>query len=219
MDIELSKRAKSPQLLTYQSLLSGLKSPENFSFTVNELKTELHRRVINRLYQHCKRLCQKSRLDDSTVKEIVQITLIKALDNISVFVVETSWPEEKFANKVAAWLNTIAYHQFLDLMKERARCCVIDEDYNEIGDEGNRPDEFDFEQNEITELQLQDAMDSLNDREKYIINICMKYNCLDNKNHLPDAVIEDICNSLQLQKGHIRVIKLRALAKLRTMLK
>jgi hypothetical protein len=47
------------------------------------------------------------------------------------------------------------------------------------------------------------------------MNICLKHNCLGNNDHLPDEVIEEICCSLGIKKGHERVIKFRALGKLR----
>jgi len=61
-------------------------------------------------------------------------------------------------------------------------------------------------------------MDSLNDRERLIINLCLQYDCLDNKNHLPDNIIADICRTLNVKKGNIRVIKLRALQKMHNIL-
>lgn len=219
MDIEPSKKGGSPQNLTYQNLFSGFKSPENVSFTLNELKTELYRRIKNRLYQYCQRLCQKNRLDDFTAKEINQNAVIKGFNNVLTFDFEFSWTEEKFANKVIAWFNTIAYNLFIDMLKEKAKCCPIDGDYDEVEDDGPRPDDFEFVVDDTTELRLQDAMDSLNDKERYIINIYLKHNCLGNNNHLPDEVINDICCSLGITKGNIRVINLRALEKLRTMLK
>lgn len=219
MDIEPSKKGESPQNLTYQSLFSSLKSPENTSFTENELKTELYRRIKNRLYQCCQRLCAKNRLDDSTAKDITQNSVLKGFNSILTFEFEYSWVEEKIANKVAAWFNTIAHNLYIDLLKEKAKCCEIDGDYDEIVDDGYRPDDFEFEVDDSTELRLQDAMDSLNDRERYIINIYLQHNCLGNNNHLPDEVISDICCSLGITKGNIRVINLRALEKLRTMLK
>lgn len=219
MDIEPSKKGESPEILTYQNLLSGFKSPENFPFTPNELKTELYRRIKNRLYQHCLRLCQKNRLDDSTAKEINQNAIIKGFNSISGFEFELSWTEEKFANKVAAWFNTIAFNLFIDLLKEKAKCCPIDDDYGEIEDDGPRPDDFEFEEDDTIGLRLQDAMDSLNDRERYIINVYLKHNCLGNNNHLPDEVIDEICCSLKIKKGNIRAICLRALKKLRTSIK
>jgi RNA polymerase sigma factor (sigma-70 family) len=219
MAIEPSKRANGLETLTYQNLLLGFREPSILPFTLNDLKVEFHKRVKNRLFQHCLRFCQINRFDDSIAKEIFQKTILKAFDNVNDFDFENAWSEEKFRNKVAAWLNKIAYNLFIDMLKERSKYVALDEDYNAIEDDGPSPDDFEFEQDDMTQLKLQDALDSLNERERFIVNKCIEHNCLDNKDHLPDDVISDICRSLKIKKGNIRVIKLRALKKMRTILK
>ena len=219
MDIEPSKTTVGLTTLTYRSLLLGLKKPGYLSFTSNELKTEFHRRVKNRLFQHCQRFCYKNRLDDFTAKETFQKTIIRGLDNIGGFEFDNLWSEEKLKNKVAGWLNKIAFNLFMDFFEERSKEDELDENYYEMEDDGLRPDDFEFENDDMIQIKLQDALDSLNNRERLIVNLCIEHNCLDNKNHLPDDVISDICKSLNIKKGNIRVIKLRALKKMRGILK
>src|SRR4051812_24675821 len=105
MDFEPSKKGESPEILSLHALLSGLKEPENSPFTINSLKAELYRRIKNRLFQRCLRLCQKNRLDDSTAKELTQNTVLKWFDNLPCFEYDTAWSDEKFGNKIASWLN------------------------------------------------------------------------------------------------------------------
>jgi RNA polymerase sigma factor (sigma-70 family) len=219
MHIEPSKIAVGLNTLTYQNLLLGLKNQGNLPYTPNELKTEFHRRVKNRLFQHCQRFCQKNRLDDFTVKETFQKTIIKGIESINSFEFDKLWSEEKLANKVASWLNKIAFNIFMDLFKERSKEDVLDENYYDMEDDALRPDDFEFENDDMIQVKLQDALDSLNDRERLIVNFCIEHNCLDNMNHLPDDVIADICKSLNIEKGNIRVIKLRALKKMREVVK
>lgn len=218
MDIDPSKKGESPQLLTYQSLLFGIKMPENPPFTLSELKTELYRRIKNRLYQYCQRLCLKNRLDDSIAKEITQVATLKGFESINSFNFENDWTELKCSNKIAAWFNKIATNLYNDILKKKAQYVLIEEYSDDIEDDGSRPDDYEFEVDDTIELRLQDAMDSLNDKERYLINICLKHNCLGNNNHLPDEVIDEVCDSLRIKKGHDRVIKLRALRKLRAKL-
>jgi RNA polymerase sigma factor (sigma-70 family) len=219
MDIGPSKRGASPKILTYQNLLSGIKMPESSPFAENELKTELYNRIINKLYQKCERLCKKNRIDDPNPIVLTQDIIIKGFSKISTFVLESSWDEIKCENKIAAWLSVIANNHLIDLLYEKAKSNTDEfEDY-EIEDNSQRPDQFEFENDDTIELRLQDAMDGLNNRERYIINVCLKHDCLGNNNHLPDEVIEEICCSLGIKKGHERVIKLRALKKLEQRLK
>lgn len=219
MDITPSNKTDSLRALAYRDLLLGFKESSDSPFTLNEFKTEFHRRSKNRLYQRCLTYCQKNRLDDSTAKEIFQKTILKAFEKLDCFEFEISWSEEKLGNKIAAWLNRIAYNLFIDLLKERSKYESLDDGYNDVEDDSFRPDDFEFEQDDTTQLKLQDAWDSLTEREKLIVNLCIKHNCLENKNHLPDDVIADICTSLKINKGNIRSIKYRALVKMRLRLK
>jgi RNA polymerase sigma factor (sigma-70 family) len=219
MEIEPSKIAIVLNALTYQSLLLGLKGAGNLPFTPNELKTEFHRRVKSRLFQHCRLFCYKNRLDDFTVKETFQKTIIKGIENINSFEFDSHWTDEKFGNKIASWLNRIAFNLFMDVFKERSKMEALDENYYEMEDDGLRPDDFEIDSNDLMQIKLQDALDSLNERERLIVNLCIEHNCLENKDHLPDDIISDICKSLNIKKGNIRVIKFRALKKMLEILK
>jgi RNA polymerase sigma factor (sigma-70 family) len=216
MNVEASLKLDSLKVLNYHALISGIKNLEISTFSLEDLWTEFHRRVKNKLYQGCLRLCHKNRFSDDTAKEIFQNTILIALEKLKDFEIDLSYPEEKIKNTIGSWLNKIALHLFLDYLKERGKTSNIDGHYDEIEDESFRPDDFEFDENESTQLKLQDAWDSLSDREKFIIYLCIKYDCLGNKNHLPDDVILNICDSFKISKGNIRVIRLRALKKIRS---
>jgi len=215
MDRERSMIAIGLSALTYQNLLLGLRKPENLPFTANDLKTEFYRRVKNKLFRHCQHFGYKNRLDDFTVKEIFQKTIIRGLDNINTFEFNDHWAEETFGNKIASWLIRIAFNLFMDLFKERSKTDVLEDYYYDVQDDSLRPDDFEFEENEDMDIKLQDALDSLNERERLIVNLCVEHNCLGNDDHLPDDVILDICKCLNIKKGNIRVIKFRAIKKMR----
>jgi RNA polymerase sigma factor (sigma-70 family) len=134
--------------------------------------------------------------------------------NINEFEIKSQISDERISNSFFAWLNTIAHNLYMDFLKERSKTLYSDCSYEELECEEPRPDDFEFEIDQNTDILLQEAWDSLDEREKYIVNICIKYNCLDNKNHLPDNEIKEICKELFIEKGHIRVIKFRALKKL-----
>lgn len=216
MEVEASKKLIAISALTLRDLISEIKRPELFIFSSNELKTEFHNRFKNRLYQHCQRICFRNRFDVSVVKEIFQLTFIKALEKICDFKFETGISDEKLKNSVSAYLNKIASNAFLDYLSAQNKISPIDESFEEIESGYQSPDDFEFINDENTSVRLQAAFDDLNDKERLIIYFCIKHNCLSNNNHLPDKSILEICQKLCINKGNIRVIKLRALSKIRS---
>jgi len=216
MEIESSKRVNSLGILTITQLILAVKDSEVAGFSLNELKSEFHSRVKNRLYQYIRIFCQKNRYDESLSKEIFQKTVIKALGKIKEFEFNPAISELRVTNKLFAWLNKIAKNIFFDFLRQRKKIIYTDDSFEELVCEDIRPDEYDFDDSEETNVKLQEAWDDLDDREKLIFYYCIEYSCLDNNNHLPDDVIDDICRILRIKKGTIRVIKLRALKRLRS---
>jgi len=215
MEIEASKITIQKGTLTLSELINEIKKTELFGFSSNELKTEFYKRFKNRLYQYCQRICFRNRFDNSVVKEICQITFIKALDKIGNFEFEPTVSDEKLKNSVSAYLNKTAFNAFVDYLSVQNKISEIDETFEEQESDYQRPDEFEFNHDENTSVRLQEVFDDLNYKEKVIIYFCIQHNCLSNNNHLPDKSILEICQKLNINKGNIRVIKLRALNKFR----
>lgn len=214
MEIESSKRVKYLNVLTNLELIHGIQNPVIISISLNELKTELHRRVKNRLFQYCQKLCLRNRFDDSVAKDLFQNTLIKAFAKICDFEISGEVFEKKLENSVFKWLNRIAFNLFIDFLEERAKTKYLGDFLEEL-EEVPELEDFNIEVDESTNILLQEAWDDLDERERLIFYFCIRYNCLDNKDHLPDDVISRICSSLNTSKGNIRVIKNRALKRLR----
>ena len=216
MEIEASRILIQIGTLTLRELIREINKPELFVFSSNQLKAEIYSRLKNRLYRHCEILCRRNRYDESVTKEIFQTTFIKAFNNIGEFKFDPTFCDEKLMNSVSAWLNRIALNSFLDFLTAQNKVSSLDEFFEELESDYQRPDDFEFNQGESTLIRLQEAWDDLNDKEKLILYWCIQYNCLSNNNHLPDKTIEDICQKLTIKKGNIRVIKLRALNKIRS---
>ena len=204
----------SLKILTAAQLIQALKDPSKSGFTLNELKTEFHSRTKNKFYQYCKGLCLHNRYDESLAKEIFQKTIVKAISKIENFTIEHTASEGKQLNSLFAWLNKIAFRFFLDFLESRAKTTYSDRTYEGVECEDDRPDDFEFD-DDIPSIIVQEAWDDLDERERLIFYFCIIHNCLDNGDHLPDDAIERICNKLKIKKGNIRVIKNRALKRLR----
>jgi RNA polymerase sigma factor (sigma-70 family) len=219
MEIESSKRInESLRMLTLLQLIQAFKDPIKSGFTLNELKTEFHLRVKNRFYQYCKNLCLHNRYDESLSREIFQRTLIKATSKIDDYKIEDNVSENKKLNNLFAWLNKIAFRFFLDFLESRAKTRYSENTYEEAECEDPRPDSFEFD-DDTSAIIVQEAWDDLDERERLIFYYCIEYNCLDNGSHLPDDAIDKICDKLKISRGNIRVIKNRALKRLRVKFK
>lgn len=214
MEIESSEIPKRTIALTNKELIREIQKPMVYGYSLNELKTEFYNRFKNRLYQHCKRFCYRNRYDESLVKDFFQETFIKAFSKIEEFIFDQTISDEKLKNTISVWLNKIAFNSFLDYLTERAKLSPFNDSLEDSNYELS--DEFEFNNQDNNSVKLQEGWDDLNDKEKLILYWSIKCNCLGNNKHLPDNIIDDICQKLRIQKGYIRLIKLRALAKIRS---
>lgn len=210
---------KKTESLTYYELIELLKNCDLTKISLQDLQTEFHKRFKNKLYQNCLRICYHNRISIDTAKDIFQDTIITALEKIKKFSLNETSNENKAKNTIAKWLNKIAFNLFMDYLTEKGKFTHIDsieedglcddyslEEIQNIEITGNEPN---------VGILLQDAWDTLKDREKLILYYCIKYNCLDNNNHLPDDILNQLCLILNIERNYIRLIKLRALGKLK----
>lgn len=214
MDLVATKPPKTHKELTSGELISELNKENASLYSENDLKTEFFHRFNNRLYQHCERFCLHHRLDMDVLKDVCQDTFLKALKKISSFKLVNTFDEKRINNTISAWLNKIAHNCFMDIFAEKAKFCTLDESYEEMLTEGDLAGEIEFFGLDNNSIKLQQAWDSLSNRERFILILCIEHNCLSN-NHLPDDIIEWICFKLKIEKGNIRTIKSRALKKLK----
>ncbi|MCW3109112.1 MAG: sigma-70 family polymerase sigma factor [Segetibacter sp.] len=215
MKVQVSRNTKALEILTIRELIQAFKEPQFTTLTANDLRVEFHSRFKNGLYQQCLRLCNKNRLEEDVAKDLFQDVMIKALEKIETFALDPTFTEKRCINYVVAWLNRIALNSFLDFLKIRSKFCELDETDEEVPLDYSLLDSLEIEEYPNLQVTLQQAWDDLDDRERLIIYICLRYDCLDTKKHIPDEKIEWICKTLNIKGPHIRVIKLRALRKLR----
>lgn len=221
MEIEASKPSVSLNTVSTKELLENIKSCESSGFSSNYFFTELYARCNNSFYQKCLRLCLDNGFDEHLAKDIFQQAFLKAYKKIIFFQLEENLSEERQKNTVVAWLAEIATNEFNDYLRKRIKIEEIqesddDEFYSEYGFEElyNLNDEL---QN-TNIVRIREALLTLTERESYIIHQCNRYGCLEieNKNHLPEEVIKDICQQFGIKSSYIRVIKMRALLKIRS---
>ena len=216
MKIDNSLKTGIDRLNNYE-VIEGLKHSIIGNFSNRQLQNEFHARFKNRLYQSCLRLCHRNRLDDDIAKDFFQDTIIKALLNVNKFSFDEGLTTDHSTKIILKWLYRIAFNLFIDYLKKKTKFSTIEFYNDEIVDYSliNEIDEIEIypHQNNLKAI-LQSAWDNLNDGEMLVIYSCIRYNCL-NKKHMPESVINDISEILNIKPNSIRQIKLRALRKFR----
>lgn len=202
--------------LSNSDLIEFLKQPNPSVFSLSQLKTEFHDRFKNRLFQKCERMCNRSRLDTDTAKDIFQETFLKAFVSINKFTLPEELNDQHAVNKITKWLNKIALNLFVDYLSKQKKVSYVEEfnDEASISEEDEFDIELSFNNTINTEVILQTTWDSLTENERLVIIICIKNGCLQNK-HMPDGILTEISKRLNVKKDSIRQIKLRALKKFR----
>lgn len=217
MKIDTSLTRQTASLSNYE-LIEFLKHPALVSYSLRQLQTEFHARFKNRLYQNCLRLCHRNRVEDDVAKDIFQDTILKALEGINKFSLADDLSFHHSTNTVFKWLNKIAFNLFLNFLKTRYKFSDVelcDEDLLMDYTTLNSIDDIEISAGQINlEATLQSAWDNLNYKETLVIYYCIKYNCL-NQKHMPDNVINEVSEVLNVKPDSIRQIKLRALIKFR----
>jgi len=239
MELKASKRIRPFYQLTLRELLDRLRVTEPPESVDSDMHREFYYRFARQLYKTCLVVCGNSKLDQKAAEDVFQESMIKALKKINKFTTDTKDPEAVISKRIMGWLNIIAEHQVIDFLRKNCKDDELDEATTEDIVDETLVDNFN-EQTHIAvsleRLRLQKAMESLSDRERYLIMVFASYGCLNLKRtvqdavevkkgaevtkevHLPDEVLDQVCKDLGIKKGNIRAIKRRALDKLFTAL-
>jgi RNA polymerase sigma factor (sigma-70 family) len=222
MEIEASKLSISLNTISVEDLLESIKSPNASEADIKILFTELYNRVKNGFYQKCRRLSETNGFDEHLAKDIFQETFLNAYKKVKFFILEEGLTEERQENTIIAWLSVIATNKFNDFIRKRIKVEEIKENDEEEAEAEyvsfDDLERFGTENESYNITKIKEALLTLDERESFILHQCNRYGCLEleNKNHLPDDVIKDICKQFGIKSSYIRVIKKRAIQKIRS---
>jgi RNA polymerase sigma factor (sigma-70 family) len=227
MEIEASKKSRPHAGLTYKKLLDELMAAGAVN-TDSSFHREFYFRFGRALFTVCSIVCSNHKQGEGMAKDIFQETIIKGIKNIYKFRYDEEDSETVVRKKVMAWFGIIAERELINYFRKKAKVEPVDEALEEI-QSGDHLADFDQEQLipiSLERLRLQEALATLTDRERYIIMVCADHGCINIKKddateggtikqrHLPDEVIERLCQELKISKGNLRAIKNRAMTKL-----
>ncbi len=220
MEIELSIDKRPLSKLLDSELLNKIRLSNKDCIHDERLYLEFYFRYGKYLYKKCIILCMNYKYDENRAKDLFQDSMVKAINCIHDFVFSETDSDVTIQKRIKGWLCIIAKNEWFDSLKANMLVCNGDDRDFEIPVE-EKIDNFNEEdhiQISYERLQLQEAIATLNDRDRYILMVYADHNCIDTKKHLPDDVIENLCRDLGVTKGNLRIIKLRVLKKLYTYL-
>jgi RNA polymerase sigma factor (sigma-70 family) len=172
---------------------------------------EFYKRYHKYLWKCCLNQCRK--LDGDyvpTAKDLFQSTMQK------IYLKSHTYKSRKDSS-VKAWISRIAQNEFHDYLKKyylnfvKGAIPDIPEEFEEAND-----DEASQKIQDIKFDKLKSLLSQLTEKEYKILITCMTYYQIDNPNaHLPDFVIEELCDEFRITSATIRQIKRRAILKLK----
>jgi RNA polymerase sigma factor (sigma-70 family) len=184
--------------------------------TANAAFEEFYGRNVNYLFRVCRRVTSGV-LDESGAWDIVQETFIRAYDRAATFNGEGITDPDRLSRRVKAWLGRIAVNIFRDLLRGRAGIREVSLDEQEIAKE---PDPVSVSAPSANRLLLDEAIDSLSDREQRVLRTTFQY-YQPGRTHqrLPNDVAEGLATELGTTSENVRQIRRRALRKIKEYIK
>jgi len=146
-------------------------------------------------------LCHKVCRNDETAKDVAQNTWIAIYKSSHTY----------SANKggVKTWMSTIAKNKWLDLFKRKTEILVSNEKIFSILDVENEDDIY------ISSSEkriLDEALTTLSDKEKDILLTYIQFS--DGRKHLPDEVLNELCQRYGTTSDHLRQFRKRSFDKI-----
>ncbi len=217
MENDVSEKAYDVRQLSCKDLILLLNAKNDSFVDKEKIFKEFHRRFAERFYKKCKGITFEAGFSETLAEDIFQEAFIKLMKKIKDYTVDESFSEKKIENSIVKWFSTTANNEFINYIRKFKPDEGLNDDCDEIEDEID--DEIECEENlPLIRVKLREALATLSERERYILLTCANYGCLGNKNHLPDDVIDDIAKSFSIQKDYIKVLRFRALKKIRALI-
>lgn len=164
------------------------------------------------LYRLCRKL-SRGVLDDAGAKDLVQDTFIRAYHKASTFNGEGIKDPGRLQRRTRAWLGRIAHRIFLDMLRGRDGLRDVPLDENDPAPE---PEPIQSSATSTIKQLLNEATDSLSEREQIVLRTTIQYYEPGKKNqHLPHDVVDDLAKTLKTTPENLRQIRRRALRKIK----
>lgn len=156
----------------------------------------------------CYKVCQNIEPNGAELAKDVFVNTMMA-------VYESSNTYNASKSKVATWLSCIAKHEMLDLLNILNEKRIGEKQFIPLNEDLAISDTEDNIEIETPQKKaLDEALQTLSDKERDILLTYMMYQ--EGNKHLPDEVIQVLCDRYETSSINLRKIKQRALEKVRS---
>lgn len=160
------------------------------------------------LWALCYKVCTKLNVNNG--KEFAKYIFSNTM--ISIY---NSPTYDSSKGKLSTWMSRIAYHEALDLIKEHNisdnnKSVPLNDDMLAITQNEDDVVEYNTPQKKI----LEDAINLLSEKDREILLTCIMHQ--EEKKHLSDGVLRELCNRYDTTSENIRQIKKRALDRVKS---
>jgi RNA polymerase sigma-70 factor (ECF subfamily) len=160
----------------------------------------------NFLWSLCYSICTKSKgtnEGEELAKDVFNNTMMSIYDSSHTY--------DSKKSKVNIWMARIAKNEMLDLLKGQTEFIPLNEDIHSTSEDNDKEDtDFISPEKRI----LDKALNTLSEKEKDILLTYMQYS--DGNKHLPDEVINELCQRYGTLPATLRQIKKRSLDKIKS---
>lgn len=210
--VQTSKSGLDLSQETDEDLLVYMTMRDDDPSAANEAWAEFYQRHADYLYKVCCRV-SKGILAGSGPKDLVQETFIRAYEKASTFdnggITDPNW----LRLRARAWLGRIALNIYRDMLRGRRDVTEMSVDSQEL--EAAPEQTPSPAPTSINRRWLDEAIETLSEREKHVLRITYQYNQPGKKHQrLPNHVAEDLAKTLNTTSDNIRQIRRRALQKI-----
>ncbi len=200
-------------------LIEGL-TTECDEFQKRVLWNEFYRRFINHVYKIAVNVCRNFEDAEQLAQDISQETFLRAYKFLPKFSFPEHMAEKKHSAFIKAWLGKITKNCFRTFYAKRKKEAIT---YDIELVMENEPVYDAFEQlygeppmadvNAELISKLNDALNTLSERDRHIIWIYASEGCINTTKHISDQALADLCSMYGVEAPTIRQIKKRALSK------
>lgn len=168
------------------------------------------------LYHACRSRFEPGMDGDQGASDLVQDTFIRAYERAETFDVDGSLTAEEVRLCVRAWLGKIAENLFLSYHKANAdKLLLPDEEWQKLDGQPSKAEVEDPEQWSADRRLLEKALDTLNEKERIVVNFTYSYHRPGEEHQrLPNRVCEEIADMIGTKRSSLRKIRQRALEKI-----
>lgn len=187
---------------------------------------EFYCRYKSYLLKVCRNCCRNFDSSDLLADDIFQNTLLKVLSKSHTFKLQNPSETTNISKEIKVWLSRIAKNELVNFLRKNPDEKTLSDPFRIKSIELEYRIPLDYE-SDISESQeekpttiqkemLDKGLSVLSEREMYVLMVYMQFfDFAEPNRHLPDDLLNGICNKFNITPDNARQIKGRALKKMK----